>query len=98
MISMWFLQIIESVLNLEVMKLDFFPLTHTSTTLPIHTHTHSSVLVCLFFFCGLLYGAIAVMHFAVVFLFLSVPWLLLVLFLNSFQAHPPPQLLLSKTS
>lgn len=35
-ISMWFVQIIESVLNLEVMKLDVTPL-----LVPLHTHTHS---------------------------------------------------------
>ena len=44
---MWFLQIIESVLNLEVMKLDFSsPATHTHT----HTHTYTHCPVSVPFF------------------------------------------------
>ena len=100
-ISMWFLQIIESVLNLEVMKLDFYPPPPSAHT---HTHTHTHTLLSLSAFSSLVlrFIVIAKPHFSLFLPSFSFPFLFSTLssvsiFLRHLQNTALPSLLPSET-
>lgn len=96
-ISMWFLQIIESVLNLEVMKLDFYP-----PSPPPHTHTHCPVALAAFslwFFSLLLSLSHISLSFSLLCLshFSFLPILCLNFFSGTYKTAPSLSILPSET-
>ena len=99
-ISMWFLQIIESVLNLEVMKLDSYPSTPPTPLFHAHTLTGrslaaSSSLVLLFIVVTEPRFSLFLPSFSFPFLFSRRP--LSQFFSGTYKTQPSPSLLPSET-